>query len=139
MIDAGVTYVNLGSFNETGAGPANLLVQSHSEAYFTVQPALEIGAEFTKANGTLIRPFVKAGLSQFVGDSTPEITAIFQGAPTGVAPFMVAGDIDETFGEVTVGFDFLSVSGIVLRLNYEGRFSSNTEQHGGSLKIKAPF
>ncbi len=139
MIDAGVTYVKLGSFSETGAGAANLLVQSHSEVYFTIQPAVEVGAEIASANGMLIRPFVKAGLSQFVGDSTPEITAVFQGAPVGVAPFTAIGDIDETFGEVTVGFDFLGASGIVLRLNYEGRFSSNTEQHGGSLKIKAPF
>jgi hypothetical protein len=139
MVDAGVTYVNIGGFDEVGAGVLNLLVAGHSETYFNLQPALEIGAEFSLDDGTLIRPFIKGGINQFLGDPTPEVTAVFQGAPAGVAPFTVAGDIDTTFGEVTVGLDFMDVSGAVLRLNYEGRYSSNTEQHGGSLKVLVPF
>jgi uncharacterized protein with beta-barrel porin domain len=139
MIDAGVTYVNLGGFRESGAAGANLNVRSQNETYVTLQPALEIGGELGRKEGTLFRPFARAGLIHlFTGDS-PGITASMQGAPAGVAPFTVKGKNDRNTGEVSLGVDILGVKGMNLRVGYTGQFSPRSESHGGTIKFSIPF
>jgi hypothetical protein len=139
MIDAGVTYVNLGGFQESGAAGANLNVRSQNETYVTLQPALEIGGELGRKEGTLFRPFARVGLIHlFTGDS-PGITASMQGAPAGVTPFTVKGKNDRNTGEVSLGVDILGVKGMNLRVGYTGQFSPRSESHGGAIKFSIPF
>ncbi|MGE5303856.1 MAG: hypothetical protein ACM3TN_11070 [Alphaproteobacteria bacterium] len=139
MIDAAVTYVNLGGFRESGAAGANLNVRSQNETYFTLQPALEVGGELGRKDGLLFRPFARAGLIHlFTGDS-PGITASMQGAPAGVTPFTVKGKNDLNTGEVSLGVDILGVNGMNLRIGYTGQFSPRTEAHGGAIKFSIPF
>ena len=139
MIDAGVTYVHLGGFRESGAPGANLNVRSQNETYVTLQPALEVGGELGRKDGLLFRPFARFGLIHlFTGDS-PGITASMQGAPAGVAPFTVKGKNDRNTGEVSLGVDILGVNGMNLRVGYSGQFSPRSESHGGAIKFSIPF
>jgi hypothetical protein len=139
QIDAGITYVDLDDFSERGAGGANLDVEGHDETYLSLQPAVEIGRELKRRDGTLVRPFVKVGVTHFFSGTTPEIKAIFQGAPAGVSPFTVKGDIDETFADVSLGLDVLKEDGINFRLNYLGQFSDNMKHHSLGFKVTVPF
>jgi uncharacterized protein with beta-barrel porin domain len=139
LIDTGVTYVNLGDFRETGAGPANLIVSGGDELYWSVQPAFEIGMEWTNADNQLVRPFLRVGYTRFIADTNPEITAILEGAPVGVAPFQVTGDTERDFADVEAGIDIIQVGGTTFRLNYIGKLSSKIQLHQGGLKVSTPF
>jgi hypothetical protein len=139
MIGGGASVTHFSGFQETGAGGANLIVRGHSEIYPSVQPALEIGGELTRPNGTLLRPYVKLGLTHFFDGTVPEITASFEGAPQQIAPFTVQGETDKTFGDVTLGLDMLRAGGSVLRVNYNGQFSDELRGHAVAVKYSVPF
>jgi uncharacterized protein YhjY with autotransporter beta-barrel domain len=139
LIDAGVTYVHQGGFNEQGAGAANLNVNSSDDTTVSLQPRLEFGREFAAADGTLIRPFGMVGVTQFLSGTTPSIAATLQGAPAGVAPFTVESRMDKTYGDVSVGVDVLGKDGMTLRVGYTGRFSNHSSFHSGGLKLSIPF
>jgi hypothetical protein len=139
QIDAGITYVDLDDFSERGAGGASLDVEGHDETYVSLQPAVEIGRELKRRDGTLVRPFAKVGVTHFFSGTTPEISAVFQGAPAGVSPFTVKGDIDDTFADVSLGLDVLKEDGINFRLNYMGQFSGDMKNHGLGFKVAVPF
>jgi uncharacterized protein YhjY with autotransporter beta-barrel domain len=140
VADLGVSHTRLGAFSESGAGGANLNVQKQNETYVSVQPALEIGTEWDQAyNGTLIRPYAVIGATHYLTGSNPEITATLQGAPVGVAPFTVKGEMDKTFGNLTLGLDFLARDGKNVRVTYDGQFSEHTASHSFGLKLSVPF
>ena len=139
MIDLGITHFMFSDFTETGAGGLNLIVMSQDHDYFTVQPAVEIGGEMKVGEEYLLRPYIKIGLTQFVGDTAPEISAILQGAPAGLAPFILKGEVDKTFGDIDVGATLFKGDLFNLRLNYIGQFNSDVQSHGGSLKVTIPF
>lgn len=139
QIDAGITYVDLDNLSESRAGGANLDIKGHDETYSSVQPAVEAGGEFKWRDGTLLRPFAKVGFTRFLDDTSPEITAGFQGAPAGVSPFTVKGKVDRTFTDVSAGLDLLKENGINLRLNYMGQFSGDMKHHSVGFKVTVPF
>jgi uncharacterized protein YhjY with autotransporter beta-barrel domain len=139
LLDVGVTHTRMGAFSESGAGAANLDVQKQTETYVTVQPMLEIGTEWTQPGGTLWRPYAAIGATRYLGGSDPQVTAMFQGAPVGVMPFTVKGDMDRTFANLNLGVDFIAVDGKDIRVSYEGQFSDNTTSHAFALKFSVPF
>ena len=139
MIDGGVSFVHFGSFNESGAGGANLQVQNHNENYPSIQPAVEIGGEFKRDNGTLLRPYLKLGVTHFFDGTTPEITASFEGTPEQVGTFTVQGETDRTYGNITVGVDMLKTNDTVLRLYYNGQFSNDVRGHAVTAKYSWQF
>lgn len=139
LVDFGVSHTRLGGFSESGAGAANLDVQKQTETYVTVQPMLEIGTEWAQPGGTLWRPYAAIGATRYLSGSDPQVTAMFQGAPVGVTPFTVKGDMDRTFANVNLGVDFIAIDGKDIRLSYEGQFSDNTTSHAFALKFSVPF
>jgi outer membrane autotransporter protein len=139
LLDFGVSRTRLGAFSESGAGAANLNVQQQTETYVSVQPALEFGTEWAQSGGTLIRPFTALGVTHYLSGNNPQITASLQGVPAGVAPFTVNGEMDKTFGNLTLGVDFLARDGKNVRVSYDGQFSDHTESHAFSVKLSLPF
>lgn len=139
MLDLGVAHGWFPGFQENGAGGANLNVLSHDETYVDLMPALEIGDEIKAGNGTLLRPYAKLGITQFVSGASPEISASFQGAPAGAAPFTVQGQMDSTYADVDVGLNILYANGAVLRAGYVGKFSDHLSSNQGTLKLFLPF
>lgn len=139
LVDAAVTHVHLHDFSESGAGGANLDVRSQSETYVTFSPAVEIDGEWAGTRDVLLRPYFRAGLIHLASGSTPSVSASFQGAPTGTAPFTVIGRNDRNPGELSLGVDVLNPDGMSLRIGYAGQFSSRTHSHAGTLKLSVPF
>lgn len=139
LVDIGISRTRLGAFTESGAGPANLSVQEQTEEYVSIQPAIEFGTEWEQPDGTLIRPYASIGATHYLTGTNPEITAMLQGAPVGVAPFTVQGDMDKTFANFSLGLDLLAVDGKSVRVAYDGQYSDNTATHAFSLKLSVPF
>jgi hypothetical protein len=141
MIDLGLTHGRFPGFEESGAGAANLRVESHSESWVSVTPALEIGGETQDASGILLRPYAKLGITYLLSGTSPEITASFQGAPLGVAPFTftVQNEIDKTYGNLEIGLGLLTRKGVVVRAAYIGSTSQHTRSDTGMIKLSLPF
>jgi uncharacterized protein with beta-barrel porin domain len=116
---------------------AALNVSSNDETVFSVTPALEIGTEWAWGSGTLVRPFVRGGVS-FYSDAEFPVTAALSAAP-GVAPFTTNGEIDQVLGDVTAGVTFLGSRGGTLTFTYDGRFGDTFQENSASAKASMRF
>jgi outer membrane autotransporter protein len=138
MLNAAATRLNLGDLAETGGGAANLAMQSSDQTIYTISPALEMGTEWWLANGTLIRPFLRAGASWYGGDNLA-LSASFLSAPEGVSPFTIHTQFDDVMGLVGAGFDMINTGDTALRLTYDGQLGDTTQIHSVGLKGSAKF
>jgi len=138
-LDAGWTYIRHGSFNETGAGAANLNAERGHDTLMSLQTGIEFGREYKTVSGTLIRPYGIVGLTQFLSGTTTGITASLQGAPVGTAPFTTQSTMDKRYADLTLGVDVLSEKGTTFRFIYDGKFSKNSDSHTASMKLSIPF
>lgn len=125
--------------SEQGAGAANLTIGAHDEAVYKIEPMLEFGGEFEGRRGTLFRPYVKAGLAHYFGDTEAGIEVRFTGAPVGAGLLIEDTSYDDSQASLTLGMDVLTVGGGVARLGYIGNFSDNVERHGGFAKLSFPW
>lgn len=136
LVDIAATHIRLGGYTETGAGVANLAVAGTRDWIFSVTPAIEAGFQIGSADGTIFRPYARAGVTLLDTDEVAVSTS-FAAAP-GV-PFTIKGRVEDVYGDVEAGVHVLTTQGINMRLNYEGRFGEDSRQHAGSLKLSAPW
>ena len=85
----------------------------------------------------MVRPFIRGGAT-WVDNDTFITSASFADAG-GVGGFTITSSIDKVVAELAAGMDWIASDGMVLRLQYEGRFGEDTEQHGGNIKLSVPF
>ena len=138
LIDLNVTRLDRDAARERGGGEANLIVNSGEETFFSAMPALEVGGAYTLSNGSVVRPFVKAGVT-FFEDDGHALTARFAGAPAGVGGFAINTEFDDVFADIEAGLSVFSRAGATLSMSYEGRISGDTDQHGFFLKGSSRF
>ena len=138
LVDVDAVGILRGSVLENGAGPVGLHVHRQTDALFSAAPAVEVGGQFASANGTLFRPFARAGVRVFSEDELTA-TAAFIGSPAGVPGFTVTTPLDRWMGEVSAGLEVLSSDVFDARLSYDGRYGENITQHGGNVKLRAKF
>ncbi len=74
---------------------------------FTLAPMLEAGTQWWLANGTLVRPLMRAGGIWYSNDDLA-LTASFESAPAGVGPFTINTKLDQMMGLVGVGLDVIN-------------------------------
>lgn len=137
-LDAAVTRLDLGGFSETGGGAANLNVLSNKQTVYTIAPSVEMGTEWWLANGTLIRPFLRAGATFYEG-SDIALSASFLGAPVGISPFTIHTDMDDVMGVVGAGLDMITAEDTALRLSYDGQLGETTQIHALGVKGSVSF
>ena len=138
QVDLNATYVHVSGYTETGAGAFNLVVDGRSETIYSASPALEIGSEFRMDENTLVRPWVRAGATLF-DDTSSTVLARFAGTPAGLGTLSFTSKTDKAFFDLSTGVNFLWDSGVELRLNYDGRFSKNSQEHSGGAKLGFKF
>ena len=136
MIEGAATYVSADGYTETGAGVANQTVSSTDEFFGRASLSVELGAEYGSADGVLFRPYVAGGVT-FLSNSDIDVQAAFPGLGDGSVTLTT--DMDTVYADVRAGVNILGGSGWVGRLEYDGRFSSNDQQHTGSAKFSMPF
>ena len=158
--------MNRDGFTETGGGGANLVVDGGDDTFFSVMPALEVGRDVTVTPNHTLRPYVRAGVVVY-SDDEHDLTARFAAAPAGAGNFAISSEFDQVFADVEAGLILFAgaASGetpskgpskggdakpakdrfggfgesAIVSVGYEGRFSSDTEQHGGFVKVALPF
>lgn len=138
FVDVGISLVYHRAFREQGADGANISARSGRDTHVSLQPGLEFGREFATADGTLLRPYGRVGITHFTA-GTASVTASLQGAPVGTAPFVTENRMNRTFGDLALGLDVLRANGTVFRLGYAGQFSSRSKDHNATLKVAVPF
>ncbi|WP_171946426.1 autotransporter outer membrane beta-barrel domain-containing protein [Hyphomicrobium sp. CS1GBMeth3] len=137
LVDGTVTYIDADGVAERG-GSAALTVGGTSDTIYAVSPALEIGGEMRFSELSVLRPFLRAGVTWRAGDSL-DLAASFATAPAGVGPFTIATALDDVLADVSAGVDLINAGGAVLRVQYDGRFGEDTAQNSASLKGSVPF
>jgi outer membrane autotransporter protein len=136
LIDLNATYIDYGGLRETG-GAGRLQISGNEDWVLSASPALEIGRDWTSDDLTF-RPFVRLGVS-FMNDNDFSLTSSFIGAPAGIAPFTITSEFDNVALDLSAGVDVLSLGGMDIKLNYDGRFSDDSQMHAGGLKVSVPF
>lgn len=139
MVGVGVTRVLRNAYGESGAGGANLQVEKEWDTFVSLHPAIEFGGEHALEDSTLLRPYLRLGLTRFLSDNDRHITASLQGAPAGVEPFTVVTKSDSTYADVSLGLDVLTKKGATVRLDYTGQFSSHSSANAVWVKLSMPF
>lgn len=138
QIDGVVTYLDADGLTETGGGGAALAIIGSSDTIFAVSPSLEIGSELRFTDISVLRPFLRAGVTWRDSDSL-DLDSSFAAAPAGTNPFTIRTALDDVLADVSAGFDLINTRGAVLRLQYDGRFGEETAQNSASVKGSVPF
>ncbi len=138
MIDAAATYVGLDDVNESYANGAGLNVHGNGETIYSLAPAVEVGTEWWTTAGTLIRPFVRGGVTWFSEDDVT-VSASFAGAPDGVGPFSIRASTDEVLYDLSAGLEMITAGETNFRVFYDGHFGDETTIHSVGLKGSAKF
>ena len=114
------------------------LIASRTDTVYSVSPALEIGSQVRFDNVAVWRPYVRAGATWQNTDHFLLDAGFFE-APQGISPFTISTKIDQVLADVGAGIDVINAAGVVMRVQYDGRFGENTQQNGVSLKGSVPF
>ena len=138
QLDVAVTHLERDGYTETGTGGIALTVAGANDTIASVSPSVEVGTELSIAGVGVARPFIRGGAT-WVDNDKFTTSASFAGAPPTIAPFTIASSIDKVVADVAAGVDLLATDGMVLRLEYDGRFGEDTRQHGGAAKLSVPF
>lgn len=136
--DLSLAYVYSGSLHESNGGATNLDVDDDRQTFLALQPAIEIGGELDAGDGLLVRPRFSIGLTHFLTDPSPAVSATFSDAPGG-APLKVTSDLDRTTLDLELGVDILSARGINLGLNGFTQIGQDNMQYGGGLRLSLAF
>ncbi|WP_172330171.1 autotransporter outer membrane beta-barrel domain-containing protein [Mangrovicoccus sp. HB161399] len=137
--DLGVDIIRTGSVGETGAGGFNHRIDGSTGTYFNVQPAVEFGGEWTDGDGTVFRPSLTLGVTQFLGGAAPGTSSLFEASPDGVPRIETGSQFDTLYGDAALGLEVISASGMVVSAAAYGSFSETTEQVGASFRLSIPF
>ena len=138
LVDLNLTHLNRDALNETGGGAANLDVSGGDETFFSVTPAIEFGGDIYMGGNSVLRPFIKAGVT-FFNDDEHALTARFAGAPGGIGGFAIESEFDDVFADIETGVSVIDNELGSLSISYEARIAEDTDQHGVVLKGTSRF
>ncbi len=139
LVELNTTQNFLGAFREQGAGPLNLVVNASRRDSGTAGAGVEFGGEVPFGVAAVLRPFASYEFKRTLWGNTQNVSASFEGAPPGVAPFLVTQAPDRELHQVSAGFDLINWDNTNFRIQYNGVFGSKTRQDGYALKIAIPF
>lgn len=137
-LGAAATYIRTGDANESGEGGYGFAVEESDDWVLSLSAAVEMGGNFRSGN-SLVQPFARAGFTVFNKDSL-DVNARFLGASISDGDFTNNVGFDKTYGFVDLGVAMeYPKSNSILQLSYQGIFSENSRQHGGSITYKIQF
>ncbi|WP_201401308.1 autotransporter domain-containing protein [Kaistia sp. 32K] len=137
QIEGNATYLYQAAFSETG-GVAAVSVDSGSQTVFSVAPEVEVGGQVITAGGTMIRPYVKGGVTAFSSDSFA-LNARFVADTSNTSDFTVTSSTDRLLWNTSVGVDLLFENGNTVRAFYDGNFGQTSTENAFGLKASHNF
>ncbi len=141
LLDVNLLHVWSGGLVE-GGGLAALRVGSASETNVSIRPALEWSMDLRWGERGTVRPRVVLGLTQYLTDPSPVVTAGFLdagGAGAAVAPIRVSSKVPRTYGDLLLGLDMRGAGGLTVGANLFARVSERSYQLGGGLQVRLAF
>ncbi|MCX5581129.1 autotransporter domain-containing protein [Kaistia terrae] len=137
QIEGNATYLYQAAFSETG-GLAAVSVDSGSRTVFSVAPELEVGGQVVTAGGTMIRPYVKGGVTVFSNDGF-DLNARFTADTSGTDAFTITTSTDRLLWNTSAGVDVLFENGNTIRAFYDGNFGQTSTENAFGLKASHNF
>jgi uncharacterized protein with beta-barrel porin domain len=129
-------YLKEGSYSETGAGPLNLTVKSHSSRQLRTEFGFNMQKTFDFSSGE-ISPFIKLSyVNKAPVGSTPVVQG-FQGQPMTLTTETLA--LNQHIFSPGVGFYMKMKNNWEMNLRYDGEFSNPSQSHALSLKATWNF
>jgi hypothetical protein len=128
-VDLGLTQVNVGGLDESGAGVFDENVAAHHD----VLPTVAVGAQFEKLfhrKATQFRLALNASATQLLGNAQSLTTATLAGAPAGVAPFVLSNTMDRTYFGLTPSLEITNNDKFGVRISGTYNFSASTHSLG---------
>jgi hypothetical protein len=138
-LDLAVEHLSMDGYRESGTSPLRLAVEDQAQTYVALQPAVDIATELHTAGGLLIRPRLTLGLTAFLGQAAPSVTANFVGDAAALAPFDASTQLDTWRLDLAAGVDVFAGGGLVLRAEAFGGLAEHSSAYGGALKLAWDF
>lgn len=139
MLGVGVTHLRVDSTDERGAGGANLALENHSDSHWWLQPAIEVGSEYSLSENYALRLNLNLGVKTYLaGDSTDVKSSFVEGAGD-VTPMAVPMELGDPLYSAGVGVELLSRGDSSLQLHYAGSWHDHSDTESLSLKLQVPF
>jgi outer membrane autotransporter protein len=134
-----VEYVsfNADKYTETGAGGANLTVDTDTADQLNVGTSVEIANSYVNGDGSLLKPSVNVGYKYDTINDNVNSTSTFA---VGGASFVTKG-ADQEAGTITAGLgvDYYSTSNYQLTLDYGYENKDSYEGHSGVARASYRF
>lgn len=137
-LDVGAMHIASSSYTETGSEAA-LAINTSSETFTYLRPALEISGSFLTSKGTEIRPNAVFSVTQFLGDTAFDATARLANSAASVGLVNWQTEIDTTQFDMSAGVTILSASGVSFDISAFGHLTANEQGYGGMLRLNIPF
>ncbi|WP_170416506.1 autotransporter domain-containing protein [Ruegeria atlantica] len=134
MVDANLTRVKRNGFTESGTSATALTVDSNSETYFSLSPALEFGRDRQISDTLALRAYGKIGATYFNNADT-SVTARLGDGPD----FTNSAASDKLFADVEAGVTFFAKGDRAVQIGYQGRFSDSTRINSAFVKGSIKF
>ena len=137
QVDLDTTVLRSDSFTETG-GTAALRVEGLDEVIYSLTPALEVGTNSYRANGSVLRSFARLGAS-FYSQEGVSLTSRLASDATGVEGFRVNGGGDTEIWSVGAGFTAFQAGGWSAEALVEWNVGDATDERQASIKLRTLF
>ncbi|AZI35902.1 autotransporter domain-containing protein [Caenibius tardaugens NBRC 16725] len=111
-----------------------LLTVRGSDEFFASELGLELAAQWGN-----ISPYIRGGWQHNFGDKRAKFTGAFVNAPAGTSFDVISERFAPDAGVVEVGLAAQFSPNFNAHLGYQGRFSSNVEEHTGGLTLSYLF
>jgi len=137
VVGAQASYLNIDKYTEKGAGNASLKVTP--QAMGTVDTSVGVRAAYTVAlaDGTTIRPMLRATALHRSGDKALNTTSQFQG---GGAAFKTPGaEADSNAMVLGAGLLIATAGGTDFTADYDAEIRNSSINHVFKLKSRIPF
>lgn len=134
---ANFTYLDTEGYTETGAGTANLEVDTDDQYVFELGLGLEASWLHELEDGSYLKPKLAAGYRYDLADDEVETTATFTG---GGAAFTTEGfdNQNHTFN-VGAGLTFYTTANWELSANYDYELKEDYDAHNGYVRAAYRF
>ena len=131
------TYYQNEDINETGAGGANLNVDSDALHMLELGAEVNVRKDITQSDGGILSPEVSAGYRyDLIGDAV-QTTSTFEGG----GPSFRSDGADPAQSTFTLGLGvgYTSPSNVELTASYDYEYKDQFNGHSGFIRIAAPF
>lgn len=137
-LSADYMHYSADSYTETGAGTANLSVDSESLNMFEIGLGVEAEWDIQNANGSHLMPSIGLGVRHdLIGD---EFEATNKFANAGSTAFKVKGfDPAQTTFDAGLGVKYITDTNWTLSAGYNFEFKSDYDSHAGMVKASYKF